>query len=212
MDRLSFEKLDDYLDYIEHLLKQKVVDIIKVGYQHYEFKIGDDWFRLTFHQLVGTNFRNGNCLILEKGCDRSFWHILHNNQTKDKRTVGLFEKLDDLYVQRIIVDNVLIKEMSKSILEFLCHVDKVERFSEYLYLVTRADTEYAIVCEHDYRDGCFQKVIKIKKIVKFDGKVIDEIRGDDFVSCILRFLDVIYYTMNLDDAQSAKDRLLKTIK
>jgi len=216
MEELNFDTESSYINYLEGLIGKPISEIIKKQNNEYTFKIDNYWYNLYFGLVVGTTFRNGECLELKGDRDYNSLRKLYikqfaeNHQLRD-RINNLFERLDTTYTQFKLVDNQKLKELTKNLSEFISHFDTIEKFSTNFFIVSNKEWKYSIKKIEKYEWGLHQQHTVLSKIERENAKVLNTIRGEFYTNAILNFLNYVYYASKLENYEEIKNKIINTI-
>ncbi len=214
MKKLEFNSTPEYLEYIEGLAgRPSISEIFKKETNNYFFKIGNSWYNLLYKELVGTNWALGPTLLLKGGNNSEETEILYSKQiTAEERINKIFERLEQIYIQHLAIDNTKTKDLIISLLEFLDRDIYIEKYSSNIFVITKEDIKYYFIKYEDYSRGLFLQRLQVKKVNGDDEKVIGTFRKEYEINSIIGFLELVYYSSRLNDISQIKELIEKQLQ
>ena len=211
MKRIDFSNLNDYLAFIETLIKKEITEIIKEPNDEYHLKIEEYWYKIFYSALVGTDFSRGKTLFLLIGYNRQDYEIDYVWQTVDPRVQKIFDTLNDLYIKYLVINNEQVKKASLSLAEFYNSCNSIEKIHESIFIITKGDRKYCIKSGMIFKEEQLQSHLGIWEIDNDKQTLLKKLEGSISVA-IMDFLNFAYYVSRTKHFDAINESLLDTIK
>jgi hypothetical protein len=211
MKRVEFSNSDEYLSFIETLLKNEVTEIIKEPNEEYYLKIDQVWYKIFYSMLIGTDFKQGKTLFLLMGFDRFNYEIDYVRQITDPRIGEIFNTLNDLYIKHLVVNHENVKNSSLSLAEFFNSCDSMEKLHDSIFIITKGGRKFYLKASIILKENRLVNQIGIWRLEDEKQTLINKLEGTIAIS-IIDFLNFAYYVSRNRHIDMIKESLIDSIK
>ena len=211
MEKLEFKSLDEFIEYLNEFIDQKITSIIhSTNYEYnYEFIINHTKFSIQEGAKMGTTWKFGPCLDLSQYSDAGGWkslcYIQHN--TEDK-TEPLFTKLHDIYIRFSLFNKPVIQQNINNISDFILTIDNIEKIDENIFLVYKDDVKYSYIFNYTL-NSVNEKILGLDIFIKKDIGLAKKISSNyQSFEQVKSFLNACYIIKSMSNTKPVRFQLI----